>query len=39
MDFRELKERTINQCNLEPKLFNSNFSGSIFQEQNIDNFR
>ena len=36
MDFRELKERTINQCNLEPKLFNSNFSGSIFQEQNID---
>ena len=36
MDFRELKERTINQCNLEPKLFNSNFSGSIFQDQNID---
>ena len=36
MDFRELKERTINQSNLEPKLFNSNFSGSIFQEQNID---
>ena len=33
MDFRELKERTINQCNLEPKLFNSNFSGSIFYEQ------
>ena len=36
MDFRELKERTINQCNLEPKLFNSNFSGSIIREQNID---
>ena len=36
IDFRELKERTINQCNLEPKLFNSNFSGSIFQEQNRD---
>ena len=36
MDFREMKERTINQCNLEPKLFNSNFSGSIFPEQNVD---
>ena len=36
MDFREVKERTINQCNLEPKLFNSNFSGSIFQDQNLD---
>ena len=36
MDFKEMKERTINQCNLEPKLFNSNFSGSIFQEQNVD---
>ena len=36
MDFRELKERTINQCNLQPKLINSNFSWSIFQDQNID---
>ena len=36
MDFKEMKERTINQCNLETKLFNSNFSGSIFQEQNVD---
>ena len=33
MDFRELRERFINQCNLEPKLFTSTFIGSMFQEE------
>lgn len=32
MDFRELRERFITQCNLEPKLFTSTFSGSMFQD-------
>ena len=35
MDFKELKERYINQCNLEPKLFTSTFSGSMFQEEKL----
>ena len=35
MDFSEMKERYINQCNLEPKLFNSTFTGSMFQEEKI----
>ena len=32
MEFKELKERFINECNLEPKLFSSTFS-SMFQEE------
>ena len=32
MDFKELKERFINKCNLEPRLFTSTFS-SMFQEE------
>ena len=32
MDFKELKERFINECNSEPKLFTSTFS-SMFQEE------
>ena len=32
MDYKELKERFINECNLEPKLFTSTFS-SMFQEE------
>ena len=32
MEFKELKERFINECNLEPKLFTSTFS-SMFQEE------
>ena len=32
MNFKELKERFINECNLEPRLFTSTFS-SMFQEE------
>ena len=32
MDFRELRERFINQCTIEPKLFTSTFTGSMFQD-------
>ena len=32
MDFKELKERFVNESNLEPKLFTSTFS-SMFQEE------
>ena len=32
MDFKELKERFMTECNLEPKLFTSTFS-SMFQEE------
>ena len=32
MDFRELRERFINQYNYEPKLFTSTFSGSMVQD-------
>ena len=32
MDFRELRERYISQCNMEPKLFTSTFTGSMFQD-------
>lgn len=32
MDFRELRERFINQCNIEPKLFTSTFTGSMLQD-------
>ena len=32
MDFRELRERFINQYNYEPKLFTSTFSGSMIQD-------
>ena len=35
MDFRELRERFINQCNFEPKLLTSTFSGSMLQEDKI----
>jgi len=34
MDFKELKSRFINECNLEPKLFTSTFS-SMFQEEKV----
>ena len=35
MDFRELRERFINQCNIDPKLFTSTFTGSMFQDDKI----
>ena len=34
MDFKEMKSRYINECNLEGKLFTSTFS-SMFQEEKI----
>jgi len=34
MDFKELKSRFLNECNLEPKLFTSTFS-SMFQEEKV----
>ena len=34
MDFKELKSRFINECNLETKLFTSTFS-SMFQEEKV----
>ena len=34
MDFKEMKERFINQCNLEPKLFTSTFSCSMLMDEN-----
>ena len=36
MDFRELRERFMTQCNLEPKLFTSTFSCSLLQDENKD---
>ena len=37
MDFRELRERFITQCNLEPKLFTSTFSCSLLKDEKKDN--
>ncbi len=33
MDFKELKERFINKCNLEPRLFTSTFSSMLQEEK------